>query len=542
MTLKPLPLHRKQGIRAFEASSMEALPESISAKRKSQRIMWCIVLIVANVACIIHLCFLLSAFVVQPNSFSITFERQDELTMPRVIICQPTTRFLNVDTLENVTKEYFYALELGLGLIRHDEFQQYVYDMNLTLLKLNYDQIMKEYANISLGMLDFYARHGKKCNDIFKDCYMMQQQMLDCCDIFESTFTMNGFCWVSKKDVLRVRGLSSMAYFRFKLQFQNAIRPRFLPKNEEYTGPLSAEEFAVEPYFFGLMEKLDQSVALAEKWVVNQHEKIDIHLIQNHRKMMFYRDVCIDSDIELKYFREYYEPNCGWERVFFNNLHILLNESTCELPMVELLKPGYSVQNPCTLEQILNLYNYSADVSQPIGIDILEALSIVSNTSLQGILKGKCSLDKSTDNSTLPQCTVDHLKQIDLPPKAKTQVDSLNVPNSMPLSLFDMFGALQLKHNFTDEQTCLPYCETYSHIYRKESVINSDIVKFSDATILMKYTTKEVEFVEESPKSTIAEYIALIGGNFGIWNGASIITLAHSGALFLRCLGFDPFR
>lgn len=524
------PVQKRGGLIVLHSSSIQALPEAITAKRRSQRLMWLLVLIASNIAAIVHLYFLLYTFIVSPNVVSITYERQDELTMPRVIICQPTTRLLDANSLNNVTKEYFYALELGIGLVNHNELQHYIFGVDLPQLKINYDEMLKEYGNFSLAYHAFFKRHGRKCKNIFKDCFILEMQEVNCCDIFEPMFTLNGFCWVSKENSLKVRGLESMASFRFKLQFQDAIRPHFLPENRETN----------EPYFFGLMERLDQSVILAEKWVVYPHERVNIQMTQKHRIMIPDPDKCIDSNRELKYFREYFEPNCGWEKVLFNNLHILLNGSDCELPLVELLKPGYSARFSCSLDEIMLLYNYTD--ACPVSSTMLDYLSVASNSSIYEAMRDVCEWESSPGNKTLPRCTMSHLKHSVLPPAATELIEQqFQICNNMPLTLLDIFAKLQKMHNFTDEITCIPFCETYSHVYRKDSVISSELVKWTDASIVMRYTTKEVELVQEEPRQSIAEYIAMVGGNFGLWNGASIISFAHFGALLIRCLGFNPF-
>uniref|UniRef100_A0A914WK29 Uncharacterized protein n=1 Tax=Plectus sambesii TaxID=2011161 RepID=A0A914WK29_9BILA len=523
-------VRKRSGIIVLHSSSIQALPETLTAKRRSQRIMWLILLIVANLACMIHLYYLLCTFIVSPNAFSIAYERKDELTMPRVIVCQPTTRLLDANALQNISKEYFYALELGMGLVNHNDLQHYIFDVDLRQVYINYEQILKDYGNISVAYHDFYLKYGRKCGAIFNDCNILQQEV-NCCDVFELVFTMNGYCWVSRENSLKARGLESMASFRFKLQFEGVTRPHFLPENRDDK----------EPYFFGLMERLDQSVVLAENWIVYSHERVSIQMTQKHRKMMSYPEKCADPGRELKYFREYYEPNCGWEKVLFNNLHILLNESTCELPLVELLKPGYFVQQPCTLKEIMYLFNYSDDC--PVQSWMLDLLSAASNSSIQAMLESKCAWENLSQNITLPPCTINHLRNSALPPAAKELVEQqFNICNRMPATLLDIFGKLQNLHNFTDESDCIPFCETYSHIYRKDSVISSDLVKWTDASIVIKYTTKVVELVEEEPRQSLAEYIAMVGGNFGLWNGASIISFTHFGALLIRCLGFNPFR
>ena len=66
-------------------------------------------------------------------------------------------------------------------------------------------------------------------------------------------------------------------------------------------------------------------------------------------------------------------------------------------------------------------------------------------------------------------------------------------------------------------------------------------MKIAQSELFLQYTTKEVELIQEEPRQSLSEYIAMIGGNIGLWNGASIISIGHLIFLIFKAAGIEPF-
>jgi len=169
----------------------------------------------------------------------------------------------------------------------------------------------------------------------------------------------------------------------------------------------------------------------------------------------------------------------------------ILEGEYCELPVVELLKPGYKSKSLCNLTQILEFYEKPPikngnqgkddDTKDDDGNDITAPAS--PDAGYFSILRKSCALEK----------------------------------------LFLKY--LEKFHNETI--TCLPLCDATVHGMTMQTITDGTHLNGNEASITLQYLTKEVEKVIESPPGTFAEYLALIGGTIGMWNGASLIALGQ---------------
>ncbi len=55
------------------------------------------------------------------------------------------------------------------------------------------------------------------------------------------------------------------------------------------------------------------------------------------------------------------------------------------------------------------------------------------------------------------------------------------------------------------------------------------------------YNSALVEVVEEVPRQSFSEYLAMVGGDIGLWNGASLLSIGHLVVLVGRALFQPPF-
>ncbi len=55
------------------------------------------------------------------------------------------------------------------------------------------------------------------------------------------------------------------------------------------------------------------------------------------------------------------------------------------------------------------------------------------------------------------------------------------------------------------------------------------------------YSSALVEVVEEGPRQSFSEYLAMVGGDIGLWNGASLLSIGHLIVLVGRALFQPPF-
>lgn len=99
-------------------------------------------------------------------------------------------------------------------------------------------------------------------------------------------------------------------------------------------------------------------------------------------------------------------------------------------------------------------------------------------------------------------------------------------------------GTLQTMNNISVD-SCLPLCDSTLHSVSKESRTDRRRIPLPESEIYLYYSTKNVEVIEEQPRQSISEYVAMIGGNFGLWNGASIISFVHLFALFMIGMGVN---
>uniref|UniRef100_A0A914VZD1 Uncharacterized protein n=1 Tax=Plectus sambesii TaxID=2011161 RepID=A0A914VZD1_9BILA len=532
-----IPVRKKTWTEVMSQTSIQAIPEAINSKRPSKRRIWIAVAIISNVCCVIHLYFLLQTFIVSPNAVSISIERRSQLTMPRIHVCQPTSRFIDTNLAANVSAAYYYAIELGLGLIRSDEPLQYKYRMDLAEVEREYENIMRTFkGNIAAAHLDLYDKYGMKCEAIFQNCRILYEHQVNCCDIFEPVYTLNGLCWVSKKGSIVVSGPESLASFRFRLKFPKYSDfkiPHFLPQPEN-----SDDIYSAMSYFVGIADFLDQSPRWNDKFIVGPQEWFEIKLTQTQITWLDNSDVCVndpDNERTLRFFQDYDSTNCAVERLMLRNLSLL--NSSCELPLVELMKPGYTTDKPCSLSQILKLYNYYRMEDQPITEEVANVLSDLVNFSIPESLAGQCSLTPQK-NLTLSRCTVRHLKQLNFTGEALDIVDSLDKANSVPQSILSIMAKLQAECQPCVD-SCLPSCESTQHTFSKEWRTDRRRIPLPESEIFLFYSTKNVQVIEEQPRQSISEYIAMIGGNFGVWNGASLISFFHFFALVMIGMGFN---
>uniref|UniRef100_A0A914W9E1 Uncharacterized protein n=1 Tax=Plectus sambesii TaxID=2011161 RepID=A0A914W9E1_9BILA len=508
----------------------------LQAKRSSLRLIWLTVLVVSNAACLIHLYFLLNTFFVEPNSVSLTYVVADDLTLPRIHVCQPTTRFIDWSKATGTNKEQFYALELALGLLFSEDDFTYLMRLNMTNME-EYAQQLDIHASEAYRL--FYSNYGRQCSEIFGFCGMMYSRQVNCRDIFEPIFTMRGLCWVSKKDALTVRGNDALANFRFRLKFD---------------GRDQLEQVELQPYQIYFAQQLEQGLFQAEEYKVTVYSRMTVKMVQNRRVFLPDDRRCLQAAQPLSYFHEYSRSNCNLERSMLAHINRLLNTS-CELPLVELLHPGYQSTNLCTFDQMLSLFGFQK-VLQPVafGEELGDfAISLIhSQPDMRFLLpaigetcnvwKNQSALPKMHPKRAINSAGVvssDAMAKF-LPTEAHFNVFS----RTLPALLFE----LQRLNNYSDDPTCLPFCDSTNHEYRtfvelidRNQPSQSFDSNYREAEVFMQYTTKEVIAFSEEPRQTIAEYIAMIGGNIGMRNGASIVSIAHLFALMIAAVGFHPF-
>jgi len=264
-------------------------------------------------------------------------------------------------------------------------------------------------------------------------------------------------------------------------------------------------------YDVGFIDGLDQGNFFVHHQYVAQGEWLSVNMVQKRRKLIPNEGACVTTDkvhSELDFFREYTRTNCKWERAMLKRM--ILEGEYCELPLVELLKPGYKSKSLCNLTQILEFYE---------------------KPPIKNGNQGKDDDRKNDDgnNTTAPAS-----------------------PDAGYFSILRKSCALEklfLKYMvaFRNETiTCLPLCDTTVHGLTMQTVTDGTHLKPNEASITLQYLTKEVEKVIESPPGTFSEYLALIGGTIGMWNGASLIALGQLivlgvAAFDLRSLG-DKIR
>uniref|UniRef100_A0A914X8M7 Uncharacterized protein n=1 Tax=Plectus sambesii TaxID=2011161 RepID=A0A914X8M7_9BILA len=523
----------KINFHVFEHAQIQGIPEAVVAKRASKRYTWIAVVIFVHVACFVHLYWLLNTFFVQPNETTVSFQQEDELNPPRVLVCQPATRMLNPKSVSSISAEYYYALELGVGLIHITELSRLEYLVNVTQVEEHHQQILRENnGSASAAYRKFHEKHMRKCEDVFSHCYTELYKNVSCCDIFEPVFTLYGMCYVSKKDAVVIKGSDSLANFRFRLKFAGSSLPDFFVEKPVKPNPLAEPNF--EAYEVGFADGLDQGNFLVEREIVLPSQWLTVNMVQKLRWLMSNPKVCVDSDDGLKFFREYTRSNCRWEQVLFKN--IKSNNKSCELPLVELLKPGYKSASPCNMTQIFDLFGYDKGDAVILDEAAVDQMNDASPAEIRPYIAENCNLYRN--RSDLPKCSVNFLQTLGLPEETNPYLHLF--ANVQPFTLEQRYGQfLDLMPDAVD--SCLPLCYTIVHGLRMSVVNNRRNLGQDEASVVLQYTSKEVEKVIESPRQTVSEYFALIGGNIGLWSGASIVSFGHLLALALRAVGVRLF-
>uniref|UniRef100_A0A914X9Z3 Uncharacterized protein n=1 Tax=Plectus sambesii TaxID=2011161 RepID=A0A914X9Z3_9BILA len=197
-----VPLDRKVSridYRVFQHAHIQGIPEAIETKQPHQRLIWLVAIIATNIACGIHLYFLLSSFVNEPNETKMTYEPKAALLPPTIIVCQPATRFLDPESVSNISAEYYYALELGVGLIHMAQLDRLQYSLNISKVEEYHQQILSENnGSAAVAYHNFHHKHMRKCEDTFIHCYTELFDKADCCKIFKQVFTLYGMCYAAR--------------------------------------------------------------------------------------------------------------------------------------------------------------------------------------------------------------------------------------------------------------------------------------------------------------------------------------------------------
>lgn len=494
----------------FKDANIQGIPEAVEATRTSVRLFWIAVVIITNLACFFHIFYLLQTFERDDNETTITFAEVQQLVPPRVIICQRSTRMLDYDRVKDIKGEDYFALELGLGLVHLASRDEVKKKAENNSLKQRYWEILKENnGSISKAYEDFHKKYMRRCGDVFHECYIELYTKVDCCDIFEPIFTIYGTCFVTKNDSILINQTDSLANFIFRLNFNGSRQPEFLSKKkndpDEVFNPDSQKTGMEKYYDIGFVDGLDQGNFFVHHQYVARGEWLTVNMVQKRRLLIPDEGACVTEDkvySELDFFREYTRTNCRWERAMLKKT--ILQGEYCELPLVELLKPGYKSNSLCNLAQILEFYDPPTqngekgeddDAKNDAGNGAVAPASPEANYF--SVLRKSCALER------------------------------------LFIKYMDKY------HN--DSVTCLPLCDTKVHSLTMQTVADGTHLKPNEASITLQFLTKEVEKVIESPPGTFSEYLALIGGTIGMWNGASLVALAHFlvlsvGALDVRSL------
>uniref|UniRef100_A0A914W5I4 Uncharacterized protein n=1 Tax=Plectus sambesii TaxID=2011161 RepID=A0A914W5I4_9BILA len=476
----------------FKDANIQGIPEAVGATRPSTRIFWITVVIITNLACFFHLYYLLQTFEREDNETTITFGEVEQLIPPRVIVCQRSTRMLDYEKVKDVKAEDYLALELGLGLVHFESSDEIKQKMENKSIKERYLEILKEHdGSISTAYDNFHRKYMRRCEDVFHECYIELYTKVKCCDIFEPIFTIYGTCFVTKSNSILINQTDSMANFLFRLNFNGTQRPDFFnnKKSNDADEVFNAADSKnkknnMEKYYdIGFVDGLDQGNFFVHHQYVAKGEWLTVNMVQKRRMLIEDEGACVPNDrvnSELDFFREYTRTNCKWERALMKRT--ILQGEHCELPLVELLKPGYKSKSICNLTQILDFYDSPIKTGNQDKDDDTTAPAS-PESSFFSVLRKSCALER------------------------------------LYLKYLEKF------HN--DTLTCLPLCDTTLHGLTMEKIVDSTHLRPNEASITLQYTTKEVEKVIESPPGTISEYFALIGGTIGMWNGASIVALGH---------------
>jgi hypothetical protein len=127
-----------------------------------------------------------------------------------------------------------------------------------------------------------------------------------------------------------------------------------------------------------------------------------------------------------------------------------------------------------------------------------------------------------------------------LPPAQRQALSEPHYLNSAPQTLSQLYISKSNMAKESNDPKCLPICDSTSHTYRS-TIMNRRVYKDYTANMMLQYTTRETATFTEESRQTWAEYIAMIGGNIGMWNGMYAVSLIHFFALMLGVAGFRPF-
>jgi len=338
-------------------------------------------------------------------------------------------------------------------------------------------------------------------------------------------------CYVTKKDAINITGSDSMANFRFRVHFAGSQLPNFFHNMDK------PNKF-IAGYTVGFVDGLDQGNLMVEYEGVLPADWLTVDMMQKQRLLLPSSD-CLQEDYKLKFFQEYTRSNCRWERALMENLRPL--SRFCELPFVELLNASYISDSPCNLTEIFALFQYEKGDGQPVyGEESVRKMEEASPSEIFSFITEHCDVFRNRSKE-LPACTYDVLMSFQLP----SEVNHLLHPfaNTRPFALEQLLSKILTKNKSVETSCRSPLCNTTLHALVKSKVNNGkQELHANEAAITLQYTTKEMEKVTESEKATMAEWLSLIGGNIGMWNGASIVALLHLMALGVGALGFRPFR
>lgn len=152
----------------FEGTTLHALPDIFNASKSVYRIVWGIVFLLATAACSYHLYVMLAEIVESPTVSRTTYEFAQEMAFPRLEICAQLGRMLDTEKLEpavkngEITIEYIYALELGLGIYNHEDST--INDgllLNFTIVEEAYNFAVAKHGSIIEAWRDLYKNYRK---------------------------------------------------------------------------------------------------------------------------------------------------------------------------------------------------------------------------------------------------------------------------------------------------------------------------------------------------------------------------------------------
>lgn len=451
---------------------MHGLPDLVRSRTRNLRIFWAIFLTLVLICASYHCSLVISSALSQPSVTKVQYHKVHNLSYPIVTICDKTGQFfldrnkLEADNLSHSSIQLI-LLSGPFWLLSALDYPSHSL-LNDTLAHQTLLSFVNESKSSGNLLRDFLLKYSIDCRTLFYSCRDANWQRLDCCKYFRPVIHLrHGLCYASDTSIMpRAKASGLFSNFFVKLRRVDTWELGNESKiNQVHDEPPSLS-ITIDTGIDQGMWRADSIDLPYGIWDVIKvsAKRITSELTEDH--------IC-EFHPKLDYFKDYTFSNCMWEKRFLNNP--LLNPP-CFLPTIQLTRVGFDFPT-------LNFTNFEV-----------------------------------VNGSAMAVCSADEIIRYFF---NATESTFKLFSRGKYFSLAYWMSQLLM----SDSNPCPDPCDHWEFDYSESRDYEYKDEDYSGFTLT--FTESEYEHVSEVRALAWQDYLSLIGGTWGLWCGASIVTFTH---------------